>query len=42
LFSVSLTRAGGIQYLLLRGGMLQEETMLRWSEEALATCRARG
>lgn len=37
-----LTRAGEIQYLLLRGGMLQEETMLRWSEEALAACRARG
>lgn len=30
-----LSRCGEIQYLLLRGGMLQEETMLRWSEEAL-------
>ena len=36
----SLSRGGEIQYLLLRGGMLQEETMLRWSAEVLKTLGA--
>lgn len=34
-----LSRGAQIQYLLLRGGMLQEETMLRWSEQVLHTLR---